>query len=91
VKRAGKDDGGAQRILGTQDRDQLWLAQTPQMFRAGLLVEALGKAGTRITDEASAIEAMGLQPRLVLGSRENLKVTYVEDLAIAEAILAGRA
>ncbi|HEX5092270.1 MAG TPA: 2-C-methyl-D-erythritol 4-phosphate cytidylyltransferase [Burkholderiales bacterium] len=91
VKRAGKDEGGAQRIVATQDREQLWLAQTPQMFRAGLLAEALGKAGARITDEASAVEAMGLQPRLVLGSRENLKVTYVEDLAIAEAILAGRA
>jgi 2-C-methyl-D-erythritol 4-phosphate cytidylyltransferase len=91
VKRAGKDEAGAQRIAGTQDRDQLWLAQTPQMFRAGLLAEALGKAGPRVTDEASAVEAMGLQPRLVLGSRDNLKVTYLADLAIAEAILAGRA
>jgi 2-C-methyl-D-erythritol 4-phosphate cytidylyltransferase len=90
VKRAGKDEAGAQRIAGTQDRDQLWLAQTPQMFRAGLLAEALGKAGPRVTDEASAVEAMGLQPRLVLGSRDNLKVTYLADLAIAEAILAGR-
>jgi 2-C-methyl-D-erythritol 4-phosphate cytidylyltransferase len=91
VKRAGKDEAGAQRIAGTQDRDQLWLAQTPQMFRAGLLAEALGKASPRVTDEASAVEAMGLQPRLVLGSRDNLKVTYLADLAIAEAILAGRA
>jgi len=91
VKRAGKDEAGAQRIAGTQDREQLWLAQTPQMFRAGLLAEALAKASPRVTDEAAAVEAMGLQPRLVLGSRENLKVTYVEDLAIAEAILAGRA
>lgn len=91
VKRAGKDEAGAQRIAGTQDRSQLWLAQTPQMFRAGLLAEALAKASPTVTDEASAVEAMGLQPRLVLGSRENLKVTYVEDLAIAEAILARRA
>jgi 2-C-methyl-D-erythritol 4-phosphate cytidylyltransferase len=90
VKRAGKDEAGAQRIAGTQDRAQLWLAQTPQMFRAGLLAEALSKASPSVTDEASAVEAMGLQPRLVLGSRENLKVTYVEDLAIAEAILARR-
>jgi 2-C-methyl-D-erythritol 4-phosphate cytidylyltransferase len=90
VKRAGKDEAGAQRVAGTEDRAQLWLAQTPQMFRAALLAEALGKAKGTVTDEAAAIEQMGLQPRLVLGSRENLKVTYLEDLAIAEAILARR-
>lgn len=91
VKRAGKDEGGVQRIAGTEDRSQLWLAQTPQMFRAALLAEALGKAAKTVTDEASAIESMGLRPRLVLGSRENLKVTWLEDLAIAEAILSRRA
>ena len=91
VKRAGKDEAGAQRVAGTEDRAQLWLAQTPQMFRAGLLAEALGKAPVTVTDESSAVEAMGLRPRLVLGSRENLKVTYAEDLAIAESILARRA
>lgn len=90
VKRAGKDEGGAQRIAGTEDRTQLWLAQTPQMFRAALLAQALGNAKGAVTDEASAIEQMGLRPRLVAGSRENLKVTYAEDLAIAEAILARR-
>jgi 2-C-methyl-D-erythritol 4-phosphate cytidylyltransferase len=91
VKRAGKDEAGAQRIAGTEDRAQLWLAQTPQMFRAALLAEALGKAKVTVTDEAGAIEQMGLRPRLVLGSRENLKVTWLEDLAIAEAILERRA
>jgi 2-C-methyl-D-erythritol 4-phosphate cytidylyltransferase len=91
VKRAAKDEAGAQRVAGTEDRAQLWLAQTPQMFRAGLLAEALGKAPVTVTDESSAVEAMGLRPRLVLGSRENLKVTYAEDLAIAESILARRA
>jgi len=91
VKRAGKDEGGAQRVAGTEDRSQLWLAQTPQMFRAALLAEALGKARGTITDEASAIEQMGLRPRLVVGSRENIKVTYAEDLTIAGAILARRA
>lgn len=90
VKRAGKDEAGAQRVVATEDRAQLWLAQTPQMFRAGLLAEALAKASPSVTDEAGAVEAMGLRPRLVLGSRENLKVTYVEDLGIAEAILKGR-
>jgi 2-C-methyl-D-erythritol 4-phosphate cytidylyltransferase len=87
VKTAGKDEAGVQRIAATQDRSQLWLAQTPQMFRAGLLAQALSKA-PGATDEASAVEKMGLRPRLVLGSRQNLKVTYPEDVAIAEAILA---
>ena len=92
VKTAGKDEAGVQRIAATQDRSQLWLAQTPQMFRAGLLLQALGRAAADVTDEASAIEQMGLQPRLVTGSRHNLKVTFAEDLAIAEASLArGRA
>jgi 2-C-methyl-D-erythritol 4-phosphate cytidylyltransferase len=90
VKKAGKDEGGALRVAGTEDRSQLWLAQTPQMFRAGLLAQALRQAKRPVTDEASAIEQMGLKPRLVAGSRDNLKVTYAEDLAIAEAILARR-
>jgi 2-C-methyl-D-erythritol 4-phosphate cytidylyltransferase len=91
VKKAAKDEGGAQRIAGTEDRTQLWLAQTPQMFRAGLLMQALQKARGTPTDEAAAVEQLGLRPRLVAGSRENLKVTWTEDLAIAEGILKGRA
>ena len=90
VKRAGKDEAGAQRIVGTEDRTQLWLAQTPQLFRAGLLGQALRQAKGAVTDEASAVEQMGLRPRLVAGSRENLKVTYPEDLGMAEAILGRR-
>jgi len=88
VKRAGKDEGGVQRVAATEDRSQLWLAQTPQLFRTGLLIEALSRA-VNATDEAAAVEALGHRPRLVLGSRENLKVTYEEDVAIAAAILAG--
>jgi 2-C-methyl-D-erythritol 4-phosphate cytidylyltransferase len=91
VKRAGKDEAGTLRVTGTEDRSQLWLAQTPQMFRAGLLAQALRQAKAPVTDEASAIEQLGLKPRLVAGRRENIKVTYPEDLAIAESILAGRA
>src|SRR3954469_15533540 len=87
VKTAAKDEAGVQRIAATQDRSQLWLAQTPQMFRTGLLAQALSQAAGA-TDEASAVEKMGLKPRLVLGSRQNLKITYPEDVAIAEAILA---
>ena len=79
------------RIQSTEDRSKLWLAQTPQMFRAGLLAEALKRARGTPTDEAAAVEQMGLKPRLVTGSRENLKVTWPEDIAIAEAILKGRA
>ena len=90
VKRVAKDEAGTQRVAATEERTQLWLAQTPQMFRAGLLAQALRDAKGSVTDEAAAIEAMGLRPRLVLGSRENLKVTYPEDLAIAEAILRRR-
>jgi 2-C-methyl-D-erythritol 4-phosphate cytidylyltransferase len=90
VKRVAKDEAGTQRIAGTEDRSQLWLAQTPQMFRCGLLADALRKAERAVTDEASAVEQMGLRPRLVAGSRENIKVTFAEDLGIAEAILAKR-
>ncbi len=78
------------RIGGTEERTGLWLAQTPQMFRAGLLLHALRRARGPVTDEAGAVEQLGLEPRLVPGSRENLKVTWPEDLAIAEAILRGR-
>jgi 2-C-methyl-D-erythritol 4-phosphate cytidylyltransferase len=87
VKKVAKDESGAQRIAGTEDRSQLWLAQTPQMFRAGLLAQALRQAKRPVTDEAGAVEQMGLKPRLVAGSRNNIKVTYPEDIAIAEAIL----
>jgi 2-C-methyl-D-erythritol 4-phosphate cytidylyltransferase len=90
VKKAAKDEAGTQRIAGTEERTQLWLAQTPQMFRAGLLARALKQATGAVTDEASAVEQMGLRPKLVAGSRENLKVTWSEDVAIAEAILARR-
>ena len=78
------------RIESTADRSRLWLAQTPQMFRAGLLMQALQRA-KHVTDEAAAVEQLGLKPRLVPGSRENLKVTWPEDLAIAEGILKRRA
>jgi 2-C-methyl-D-erythritol 4-phosphate cytidylyltransferase len=90
VKKAAKDEAGALRIAGTEDRSQLWLAQTPQMFRCGLLAHALKDATTAVTDEAGAVEQMGLRPRLVAGSRENIKVTFPEDMKIAEAILENR-
>jgi 2-C-methyl-D-erythritol 4-phosphate cytidylyltransferase len=76
------------RVAATVDRAGKWAAQTPQMFRIGLLREALLLAGDRVTDEASAIEAMGLSPRLVRGDARNLKVTWPEDFALAELLLA---
>lgn len=75
------------RVAQTVDRSDKWLAQTPQMFRLSVLLQALEQAGTAVTDEASAIEAMGLQPLLVPGNAQNFKVTYPEDFDLAEAIL----
>lgn len=78
------------RVAATLERRDKWLAQTPQMFRLGLLQRALAAAGEAVTDESSAVEALGLQPLLVPGSAQNLKVTYPEDFALAEAILLSR-
>jgi 2-C-methyl-D-erythritol 4-phosphate cytidylyltransferase len=88
-------DGQGARVASTVPREDKWLAQTPQMFRLGALhaalssVAASGFAG--ITDESSAMERLGLSPRLVVGSAQNLKVTYPADFAFAEAVLKGRA
>jgi 2-C-methyl-D-erythritol 4-phosphate cytidylyltransferase len=76
------------RVLATEPRESRWRAQTPQMFRRGALLAALS-AAREVTDEASAIEAMGLKPRLVMGSDLNLKVTWPEDLLLAEMVLRG--
>ncbi len=81
------------RVVATLDRTDKWLAQTPQMFRLGVLCQALAQAqetGVVVTDEASAIEAMGLAPRLIKGSAQNFKVTYPEDFSLASAVLAAR-
>ncbi|MDA0225012.1 MAG: 2-C-methyl-D-erythritol 4-phosphate cytidylyltransferase [Proteobacteria bacterium] len=91
VKRAAGEASGEPRVAGTADRRSLWLAQTPQMFRVGLLAQALRDAKGPVTDEASAVEQLGLAPRLVEGSRENLKVTWRGDIALAEVLLARQA
>jgi len=76
------------RVQSTEPRDGLWRAQTPQMFRYGLLRQALQAMGTDApTDEAQAVEFLGHAPKLVLGDGHNLKVTYPEDLVMAELIL----
>ncbi len=75
-----------QRIACTESREGLWQAQTPQMFRAGLLAQALLRCHS-VTDEASAIEALGLQPKLVASDSTNFKVTYPQDIRLAELLL----
>lgn len=86
-----KREGEGRRIRETVSREKLWGAQTPQMFPHGLLTRALIEAGTGVTDEASAIEALGLSPRLVESDMSNLKVTYPRDLEVAAWLLADRA
>ncbi len=78
------------RVAHTVDRSDKWLAQTPQMFRIGTLQLAMSHAGNAVTDESSAMEAMGLKPKLVPGSAQNFKVTYPEDFSLAEAVLRAR-
>jgi 2-C-methyl-D-erythritol 4-phosphate cytidylyltransferase len=85
------DGPGGVRVAATVDRGDKWLAQTPQMFRLGPLRAALQKAGTGVTDEASAMEAAGQHPRLVPANAQNFKVTYPDDFALAEAVLLQRA
>jgi 2-C-methyl-D-erythritol 4-phosphate cytidylyltransferase len=77
-------------IEETVPRAGLWGAQTPQMFRYDTLARALDSAGTAVTDEASAVEALGLSPRLVMGDTTNLKVTFPPDLEIAEWLISSR-
>ncbi len=88
LKRAGPDG----RVDVTISRAQMWRALTPQMFRYGVLWQALEQriAGGQITDEAAAVESLGLKPLLVAGRSDNLKITVPEDLAIAERHLAAR-
>jgi len=82
------------RVQQTVPREHKWLAQTPQMFRLQALHDALAAVASSgfagITDEASAMERLGLQPRLVEGSAQNFKVTYPADFVLAEAILRSR-
>lgn len=88
LKRA--DDGHS---VDTLDRRNIWQAQTPQMFRIGLLHEAMAaalQAGLEITDESSAMEQAGYRPRLVEGRASNIKITVSEDLVMAGLILGQR-
>lgn len=89
VKQADEDG-----VAATVDRSRLWRALTPQVFRYGLLREALrraNEAGRQVTDEAQAMELAGCKPRLVEGSADNIKITAPGDLEIAEVYLARQA
>ena len=88
--KAADSGGPAPRVSATLDRGGKWLAQTPQMFRIGLLRRALQAAGPGVTDESSAIEALGHAPRLVPGDLENLKLTWPGDFALAARLLETR-
>jgi 2-C-methyl-D-erythritol 4-phosphate cytidylyltransferase len=77
-------------VEATVARDALWLAQTPQAFRAELLRRAHAATEVDATDDAALVELLGEPVRLVPGSRDNLKVTTPEDLALAEALIAAR-
>ncbi|HUO45037.1 MAG TPA: 2-C-methyl-D-erythritol 4-phosphate cytidylyltransferase [Burkholderiales bacterium] len=81
----GDDDA---RVVCTEAREHLWQAQTPQMFRYRLLLEALRAIDpAAATDEAYAVEQLGVRPQLVTGDARNFKITYPQDLALAELIL----
>ena len=87
IKKANSDG----QIVSTEDRNFMWLAQTPQFFKADLLINALEQAerqGLNVTDEASAMELAGFRPHLVAGKSSNIKVTRPDDLALAAFYLA---
>jgi 2-C-methyl-D-erythritol 4-phosphate cytidylyltransferase len=90
VRDTMKRAGTGERIDTTVDRSSLWHAYTPQMFRLGLLRRALHEAleaGDLVTDDASAIERLGLAPRLIEGHADNIKITRAEDLPLAHFYL----
>ena len=84
---AGESAG---RVFATITRQGKWAAQTPQMFRLGLLESALRRADGSVTDEASAVQALGHRPLLVPGELENFKVTWPADFLLAERLLQTR-
>lgn len=89
LKRAG-DDGG---IDGTEPRERLWRALTPQLFRRlqlGRALEAAREAGVAVTDESMAMERKGARPLLIEGREDNIKITTRADLDYFEFLLSRR-
>ena len=90
VRETLKESDSHQMVKSTVDRTGLWLAATPQMFRYSILQHGLQTAignGLQVTDEAAAVEALGLPVKLVQGRVDNIKVTYPEDLALVAVLL----
>ena len=90
VKDTMKRADDKQRVAETIDRSHLWHALTPQMFRLHLIRKVLNESidkGVMVTDESSAMEQAGYQPKLVEGHADNIKITTPGDLAVAEALL----
>lgn len=84
---------GSQQVTATVDRDGMWAAATPQLFRYGVLLRAMRQASDKhstATDEAMAVENLGLQPQMVVGRRDNIKITVPGDLELAALILESR-
>ena len=89
-----KESDGSQLVVRTVERSRIWQAATPQMFRFAVLQRAIQRVQAEhkiVTDEASAVEALGLPVRLVPGRSDNIKVTYPEDLVLAAAVLQAQA
>jgi 2-C-methyl-D-erythritol 4-phosphate cytidylyltransferase len=88
-----KQVDGSTRVLASVPRERLWHAYTPQMFRLGKLRRALSEAlqqGLLVTDDASAMELQGQQPKMIQGHADNIKITRPADLALAEFFLAAQ-
>lgn len=86
LKRVNEND----EVVETISRNQLWQAQTPQCFRYGILKNALESAlqnNQIVTDESSAIELSGLKPKMILGDARNIKITFPEDLELADRVV----
>ena len=77
-------------IENTLDREKVWIAQTPQIFRSDIITEAYRARRGEVTDDAALVEALGYKVKVYMGSYDNIKVTTSEDLALAEIILGGR-
>jgi 2-C-methyl-D-erythritol 4-phosphate cytidylyltransferase len=94
VRETLKESDGGQLVRRTVDRSRIWQAATPQMFRFAVLQRALQKAAAAqkvVTDEAAAVEDLGLPVRLVAGRADNIKITFPGDLLLAAAVLEAQA
>ena len=90
VKETIKVVGAGAIIEDTPPRRDLWAAQTPQVFRSDIIMEAYERRTEEVTDDAALVEASGRKVKVYMGSYDNIKVTTPEDLALAETILRKR-